>query len=177
MQASLPLDRQPGQMLMGAQMDVKEAEIGQGRIESVMPINNELIEAGFQTPEKPLYSAIHPGIRHRTALLLDTEEPKAEAAAHLVDHVFPPLPVRQSVLAVPKRLRTFLLYLFHAFARQPQVSLRRFLSLFDQAVKNHDSAADRSATIGAWPRQAPAVSAATASQARPNDCARPLPGR
>ena len=33
---------------------------------------------------------------------------KAETAAHLVDHVFPPLPVRQWVLAVPKRLRYFL---------------------------------------------------------------------
>jgi hypothetical protein len=32
----------------------------------------------------------------------------AETAAHLVDHVFPPLPVRQWVLAVPKRLRYFL---------------------------------------------------------------------
>ena len=31
----------------------------------------------------------------------------AETAAHLVDHVFPPLPVRQWVLAVPKRLRYF----------------------------------------------------------------------
>ncbi len=32
----------------------------------------------------------------------------AEIAAHLVDHVFPPLPVRQWVLSVPKRLRYFL---------------------------------------------------------------------
>jgi hypothetical protein len=32
----------------------------------------------------------------------------AETAPHLVDHVFPPLPVRQWVLAVPKRLRYFL---------------------------------------------------------------------
>ena len=32
----------------------------------------------------------------------------AESAAHLVDHVFPPLPVRQWVLSVPKRLRFFL---------------------------------------------------------------------
>jgi hypothetical protein len=31
-----------------------------------------------------------------------------ETAAHLVDQVFPPLPVRQWVLAVPKRLRYFL---------------------------------------------------------------------
>jgi hypothetical protein len=32
----------------------------------------------------------------------------AEVAAHLVDEVFPPLPVRQWVLSVPKRLRYFL---------------------------------------------------------------------
>ena len=32
----------------------------------------------------------------------------AETAAHLVDRVFPPLPVRQWVLSVPKRLRYFL---------------------------------------------------------------------
>ncbi len=31
-----------------------------------------------------------------------------ETAAHLVDHVFPPLPVRQWVLSLPKRLRYFL---------------------------------------------------------------------
>ena len=31
-----------------------------------------------------------------------------ETAAHLVDHVFPPLPVRQWVLSVPKRIRPFL---------------------------------------------------------------------
>ncbi len=32
----------------------------------------------------------------------------AETAAHFVDHVFPPLPVRQWVLSLPKRLRYFL---------------------------------------------------------------------
>ena len=32
----------------------------------------------------------------------------AETAAHLVDHVFPPLPIRQWVLSVPKRLRWYL---------------------------------------------------------------------
>ncbi len=34
--------------------------------------------------------------------------PMVETAAHLVDHVLPPLPVRQWVLSVPKRLRPFL---------------------------------------------------------------------
>ena len=37
----------------------------------------------------------------RTALLVET-------AAHLTDHVFPRLPVRQWVLSVPKRLRYFM---------------------------------------------------------------------
>ncbi|MGH8477269.1 MAG: transposase zinc-binding domain-containing protein [Methylococcales bacterium] len=36
-------------------------------------------------------------------------ERMAEIAAHLVDHVFPQVPVRQSVLSLPKRLRYFLL--------------------------------------------------------------------
>ena len=32
----------------------------------------------------------------------------AQMAAHLVDHVIPPVPVRQWVISVPKRLRRFL---------------------------------------------------------------------
>jgi hypothetical protein len=32
----------------------------------------------------------------------------AETAVHLMDHVFPPLPARQWVLSVPKRLRWYL---------------------------------------------------------------------
>ena len=32
----------------------------------------------------------------------------AQTAAHLVDHVIPPVPVRQWVISVPKRLRWFL---------------------------------------------------------------------
>jgi len=32
----------------------------------------------------------------------------AETAAHPVDHVFPPLPVRQWVLSAAERLRNFL---------------------------------------------------------------------
>ena len=32
----------------------------------------------------------------------------AETAAHLTDHVFPRLPVRQWVLSIPKRLRYFM---------------------------------------------------------------------
>jgi hypothetical protein len=32
----------------------------------------------------------------------------AQTAAHLVDHVIPPVPVRQWVISVPKRLRRIL---------------------------------------------------------------------
>jgi hypothetical protein len=32
----------------------------------------------------------------------------AQTAAHLADHVIPPVPVRQWVISVPKRLRGFL---------------------------------------------------------------------
>jgi len=32
----------------------------------------------------------------------------AQTAAHLVDHVIPPVPVRQWVISLPKRLRRFL---------------------------------------------------------------------
>ena len=56
----------------------------------------------------------------------------AETAAHLVDHVFPPLPVRQWVLSVPKRLRWYLerepkavTAVLHIFLRVVEVHLRR----------------------------------------------------
>jgi hypothetical protein len=40
----------------------------------------------------------------------------AERAAHLVDHVFPPVPVRQRTLSLPHRLRYLLAY-DHAMCR------------------------------------------------------------
>ena len=56
----------------------------------------------------------------------------AETAAHLVDQVFPPLPVRQWVLAVRKRLRYFLQHdsealgaVLHIFLRVIEVRLRQ----------------------------------------------------
>jgi hypothetical protein len=55
----------------------------------------------------------------------------AETAAHGVDHVFPPLPVRQWVLSVPKRLRYFLQReptavnaVLHSFLRSIEAALR-----------------------------------------------------
>lgn len=56
----------------------------------------------------------------------------AETAAHLVDYVFPPLPVRQWVLSVPKRLRWYLerepkavTAVLHIFLRVVEAYLRR----------------------------------------------------
>jgi len=53
----------------------------------------------------------------------------AETAAHLVDHVFPPLPVRQWVLSVPKGLRWYL-------ERQPR-AVTAVLHIFLRVVEAH----------------------------------------
>ena len=68
----------------------------------------------------------------------------AETAAHLVDHVFPPLPVRQWVLAVPKRLRYFL----QRDAALQGTVLRIFLSVVERCLRDH-SPACAAARIGA----------------------------
>jgi len=57
----------------------------------------------------------------------------AETAAHLVDHVFPKVPVRQWVLSLPKRLRY---YLYH----DPKISskvLKIFLDEISKQLKQH----------------------------------------
>ena len=68
-----------------------------------------------------------------------------ETAAHLVDHVFPRLPLRQWVLAVPKRLRYFL-------QRTPELqgaALRLFLRAVEQTLRAHSPGAGPAARIGA----------------------------
>lgn len=57
----------------------------------------------------------------------------AETAAHLVDHVFPKVPVRQWVLSLPKRLRY---YLYH----DPKIAskvLKIFLDEISKQLKQH----------------------------------------
>jgi len=69
----------------------------------------------------------------------------AETAAHLVDHVFPPLPVRQWVLSVPKRLRFFL-------ERDPQRAgavLRIFLRVIEAQLRQSSTGAGAGARLGA----------------------------
>ncbi len=68
-----------------------------------------------------------------------------ETAAHLVDHVFPPLPVRQWVLSVPKRLRYFL-------ERDPQRAgalLRIFLRVIEAQLRQSSPGAGDGARLGA----------------------------
>jgi hypothetical protein len=68
----------------------------------------------------------------------------AETAAHLVDHVFPPRPVRQWVLSVPKRLRWYL-------EREPQ-ALSAVLHILLRVIEVHlcqASGASSHARLGA----------------------------
>jgi hypothetical protein len=66
-------------------------------------------------------------------------------AAHLTDHVLPRLPVRQWVLAVPKRLRYFL----HRDADLQGAALRLFLRVVEQCLRAHSPGAGTAARLGA----------------------------
>jgi hypothetical protein len=66
-------------------------------------------------------------------------------AAHLADHVLPALPVRQWVLAVPKRLRYFL----ERDAALQGAALRLFLGAAEQCLRAHSPRSGRCARIGA----------------------------
>ena len=57
----------------------------------------------------------------------------AQAAAHLCDHVFPQLPVRQWVLSVPKRLR----YYLQRDKGALNGALRIFLRVVQQSLQTH----------------------------------------
>jgi hypothetical protein len=68
-----------------------------------------------------------------------------ETAAHLTDHVFPKLPVRQWVLPVPERLRYFLQ---RDVGLQGAV-LRIFLKEVERCLREHSPGCDAQARIGA----------------------------
>jgi len=68
-----------------------------------------------------------------------------ETAAHLVDQVFPRLPVRQWVLAVPKRLRYFL----HDDAHLQGAVLRIFLDAVERCLCAHSTGCGDAARSGA----------------------------
>jgi hypothetical protein len=60
-----------------------------------------------------------------------------ETAAHLCDHVFPRLPVRQWVLSVPKRLR----YFMQRDGAVLNMVLRIFLRVISQSLQTHSPGA------------------------------------
>jgi hypothetical protein len=68
-----------------------------------------------------------------------------ETAAHLVDHVFPPLPVRQWVLSLPKRLRYFL----RQDRRVVTAVLNIFLRVVEQALREHAPGRAEKTRLGA----------------------------
>ena len=65
--------------------------------------------------------------------------------AHLTDHVVPPLPLRQWVLAVPKRLRYFL----QRDAALQGAALHLFLRVVEQRLHAHSPGAGSTARLGA----------------------------
>ena len=69
----------------------------------------------------------------------------AETAAHLADHVFPRLPVRQWVLSVPKRLRYFL----QRNAALQGAVLHIFLRAVERCLREHSPGCGTAARIGA----------------------------
>jgi len=60
-----------------------------------------------------------------------------EKAAHLTDHVFPRLPVRQWLLSVPKRLRYFMQRDVATLNMVPRI----FLRVIAQALQSHSPGA------------------------------------
>lgn len=70
----------------------------------------------------------------------------AETAAHLADHVFPRLSVRQWVLSVPKRLR----YYMQRDGAALNTALRIFMRIVQQCLHEHcpgAAQADRAACV------------------------------
>jgi hypothetical protein len=66
-----------------------------------------------------------------------------ETAAHLVDHVFPPVPVRQWVLSLPKRLRPYLHY-------DPTLAgtvLRIFLNEIERSLQSNVTVGARTGAV------------------------------
>ena len=69
----------------------------------------------------------------------------AQTAVHLVENVFPQVPVREWVVSLPKRLRYFL----HQDADLVHRVLRIFLSILEQALISNSPAAPAQARFGA----------------------------
>ena len=83
----------------------------------------------------------------------------AQTAAHLVDHVIPPVPVRQWVISVPKRLRGFLADRPAAVAALTRIFIEEIERLLGAAAGVTSDASGPAAArprLGAQPPHAPA---------------------
>jgi hypothetical protein len=69
----------------------------------------------------------------------------AQTAAHLADHVFPHVPIRQFVLSVPERLRPFL----HHRSRTATAVLHILLRALQATLREACPTAPRIAAMGA----------------------------
>jgi len=74
-------------------------------------------------------------------------------AAHLTEHVLPPLPVRQWVLTVPKRLRYFL----HRDADLQGAALRLLLRVVEQCLRAHSPGSGPAARLNTLLKFAPTI--------------------
>ena len=96
-------------------------------------------------------------------------------AAHLTDHVLPPLPVRQWVLAVPKRLRYFL----QRDADLQGAALRLFLRVVEQCLRAHSRAPGARRASARWSSSIASVPASiriyTFTVSSSTVCSTPLP--
>ena len=77
--------------------------------------------------------------------LRDNTRRMVATAAHLAEHVLPPLPVRQWVLSVPKRLRYFL----QRDAALQGVVLHFLLRAVERALRAHSPGCSAAARLGA----------------------------
>ena len=69
-----------------------------------------------------------------------------ETAAHLTDHVFPRLPVRQWVLSVPKRLR----YYMRRDGAVLNMVLRIFLRVIVHSLQDHCAGLALTSAVPGW---------------------------
>ncbi|MBN8520242.1 MAG: transposase, partial [Candidatus Accumulibacter sp.] len=91
------------------------------------------------------YSPLHQTVKFVCDLFQYNTRRMVETDAHLADHVFPRLPVRQWVLSVPKRLR----YPLEHDRAIETLALRIFLSVVEQALCRACPAAGSDSRIGA----------------------------
>lgn len=94
----------------------------------------------------------------------------AQTAAHLVDHVIPPVPVRQWVISVPKRLRYFLAERSEAVAALTRIFMREVERLVRRAAAAAASPADAADDMLTWEHSGFSIDASVRISLDDRDC-------